>query len=100
MYGASKNPAAIENVPSSITTRGPNRSIMRPIVGLKIDETTKPNENAPAVTPRSQWNSSRIGAVQQRKCRAGVDPDAHGNERYRDYHPAVKNRQAQRRLPP
>ena len=34
---------------------------MRPIVGLRMAETTKPNENAPAVTPRSQWNSSRMG---------------------------------------
>ena len=34
---------------------------MRPMVGLRIDDTTNPNENAPAVTPRSQWNSSRMG---------------------------------------
>jgi hypothetical protein len=34
---------------------------MRPISGLAMAEATKPNENAPAVTPRSQPNSSMIG---------------------------------------
>ena len=38
------------------------RSIKRPISGLKIAEITKPNEKAPAVTPRCQPNSSTIGA--------------------------------------
>jgi len=33
---------------------------MRPISGLKTAETMKPNENAPAVRPRSQWNSSTM----------------------------------------
>ncbi len=41
--------------------RGPVRSINRPISGLKIADITKPNENAPAVTPRCQPNSSMIG---------------------------------------
>ena len=59
--GASSSPAAISTTPSSITTRGPQRSISRPISGLSMAETRKPNENAPAVTPRSQPNSSRIG---------------------------------------
>jgi len=31
------------------------------IDGLSAAETRKPNENAPAVTPRDQPNSSRIG---------------------------------------
>ena len=34
---------------------------MRPISGLSTAETTKPNENAPAVRPRSQPNSPMIG---------------------------------------
>jgi hypothetical protein len=33
---------------------------MRPSSGLRIAETAKPKENAPAVTPRSQRNSSRM----------------------------------------
>ena len=33
----------------------------RPSEGLSTAETRNPNENAPAVTPRSQPNSSRIG---------------------------------------
>ena len=31
-----------------MTARGPKRSIMRPIDGLMMPETTNPNENAPA----------------------------------------------------
>ena len=34
---------------------------MRPISGLTAAETRKPNEKAPAVTPRSHPNSLRIG---------------------------------------
>ena len=33
----------------------------RPSDGLSAAETRKPNEKAPAMTPRSQPNSSRIG---------------------------------------
>ncbi len=33
--------------PSSITTRGPRRSISFPSIGLSAAETRKPNENAP-----------------------------------------------------
>jgi len=33
----------------------------RPISGLTAPETRNPNENAPAVTPRSHPNSSTIG---------------------------------------
>ena len=33
----------------------------RPSDGLSAAETRKPNEKAPAVTPRSQPNSARIG---------------------------------------
>ncbi len=33
----------------------------RPRVGLSAADTRKPKEKAPAVTPRSQPNSSRIG---------------------------------------
>jgi hypothetical protein len=45
---------------SSITARGPKRSIMCPINGLTTPDTTKPNEKAPAVTPRSHPNSEMI----------------------------------------
>ena len=44
-----------------MTARGPKRSIIRPINGLIAPETRKPNEKAPAVTPRSQPNSVIIG---------------------------------------
>ena len=44
-----------------MTERGPKRSIIRPIRGLMMPDTKNPNENAPAVTPRSQWNSSIMG---------------------------------------
>ena len=47
--------------PSSITTRGPWLSISLPSVGLSTAETMNPNENAPAVTPRSQPNSASMG---------------------------------------
>ena len=47
--------------PASRITSGPYRSIMRPSSGLRIAEMKKPNENAPAVTPRAQPNSSRMG---------------------------------------
>ena len=59
--GASNRPPAISATPSSITARGPKRSIMRPIKGLTAPETRKPNEKAPAVTPRSHLNSSMMG---------------------------------------
>ena len=44
-----------------ITVLGPNRSINRPFNGLRIPATTKPKEKAPAVTPRLQPNSFKIG---------------------------------------
>ena len=53
--GASSIPLPISATPSSMTARGPNRSI-RPINGLTAPETMKPNEKAPAVTPRSHPN--------------------------------------------
>ena len=62
MSGASSRPAAISATPSSMTTRGPERSIRRPISGLNTAEVAKPNENAPAVSPRCQPNSSISGA--------------------------------------
>jgi hypothetical protein len=44
-----------------MTQRGPRRSITAPIHGVKSVDTRKPTEKAPAVRPRSQPNSSRIG---------------------------------------
>ena len=58
---ASSIPAPVAATPNSITTRGPRLSINRPSVGLNAADSKKPNENAPAVTPRSQPNSVRIG---------------------------------------
>ena len=54
-------------MPISITKRGPWRSMSRPSSGLSTAETTKPKEKAPAVTPRSQPNSSRIGGKSSEK---------------------------------
>ena len=62
--------------PSSITTRGPRRSIKRPTKGLSAAETRKPNENAPAVTPRSQPNSSRIGGKSSENAVRALTPIA------------------------
>ena len=47
---------------------------MRPSTGLRIAETTKPKENAPAVTPRSQRNSSRIGGNSKEKAVRALTP--------------------------
>jgi hypothetical protein len=58
---ARSRPAAVAATPASITKRGPRRSISRPSSGLSRAETRNPKEKAPAVTPRSQPNSSRIG---------------------------------------
>ncbi len=54
-------PSAAAATPSSITTRGPKRSIMRPSSGLNTAETRKPTEKAPAVVARGQPNSARMG---------------------------------------
>ena len=69
-------PPAISATPSSITARGPARSINRPISGLTAPETTKPNEKAPAVTPRSQPNSSMIGGKNSEKAVRAFTPIA------------------------
>src|ERR1700747_410508 len=58
-------------MPSSMTARGPARSISRPISGLTKPETTKPKEKAPAVTPRSQPHSERIRSDATLHDRAG-----------------------------
>ena len=59
-----------------MTRRGPERSIIRPISGLMTAATRKPNENAPAVTPRSQPNSSRIGENSNEKAVRALTPMA------------------------
>ena len=46
----------------------------RPSDGLRAAETRKPNENAPAVTPRSQPNSSRIGGNSSEKVVRALTP--------------------------
>ncbi|OIQ65320.1 hypothetical protein GALL_531240 [mine drainage metagenome] len=74
--GASNKPLAISTTPSSITLRGPSRSIRRPISGLTPAETTKPNEKAPAVTPRSHPNSSMIAGKNSENAVRALTPIA------------------------
>ena len=74
--GASNSPPPISATPSSITARGPARSIRRPISGLTTPETTKPNEKAPAVTPRSQPNSEMIGGKNSENAVRALTPIA------------------------
>ncbi len=57
-----------------MTTRGPRGSIRRPSDGLNTAETRKPNEKAPAVRPRSQPNSSRIGGKSREKAVRALTP--------------------------
>src|SRR5256885_78822 len=73
---ANSNPPPISATPSSITARGPKRSIVRPINGLTIPDTTKPNENAPAVTPRSHPNSPMIGGKNSENAVRALTPIA------------------------
>jgi hypothetical protein len=44
-----------------MTTRGPLLSISRPATGASSADSRNPNENAPAISPRSQPNSSISG---------------------------------------
>ena len=74
MSGASSSPPPIRTTPSSITARGPARSISLPISGLTMPDTTKPKEKAPAVTPRSQPNSSRMGGKSREKAVRALTP--------------------------
>jgi hypothetical protein len=67
---------ATRPTPSSITTRGPRRSIRRPSDGLRTAETRKPNEKAPAITPRSQPNSERIGGKSSENAVRAFTPSA------------------------
>ena len=62
--------------PISMTKRGPRRSMRRPSDGLSTAETRNPNENAPAVTPRSQPNSSRIGGNRSENAVRALTPSA------------------------
>lgn len=65
--GAVNSPRLIRHTPVPMTMRGPLRSINRPASGLSSAETKKPNENAPAVRPRSQPNSSINGGSNSEK---------------------------------
>ena len=47
-----------------------------PINGLMKPDTTKPNENAPAVTPRSQPNSPMIGGKNSENAVRALTPIA------------------------
>ncbi len=57
-----------------MTNRGPRRSINRPSDGLRTAETRKPKEKAPAVTPRSQPNSARMGGNSSEKAVRALTP--------------------------
>ena len=46
----------------------------RPRAGLRAAETRKPKEKAPAVTPRSQPNSSRMGGKSREKAVRALTP--------------------------
>jgi len=43
-------------------------------MGLRMAETTNPNENAPAVMPRSQPNSARMGGKSSEKAVRALTP--------------------------
>src|SRR5204862_6773018 len=49
---------------------------MRPISGLTAPDTTKPNEKAPAVTPRSHPNSEMIGGKNSENAVRALTPIA------------------------
>ncbi len=67
-------PDATRPTPISITVRGPRRSISRPSSGLATAATRNPNENAPAVTPGAQPNSSTIGGKSSEKAVRALTP--------------------------
>ncbi len=69
-------PDATRPTPISTTIRGPLRSISRPRKELATAVTRKPNENAPAVTPCAQPNSSRIGGRSNEKAVRALTPTA------------------------
>jgi hypothetical protein len=62
-------------------------------------ETRKPNEKAPAVTPRSQPNSARIAGNSSEKAVRALTPMAHRHERNRNEEPAVEERQLHTGVP-
>ena len=67
---------AMTTAPISITKRGPRRSISRPTPGVTTAETRNPKEKAPAVSPRSQPNSARIGGNSRENAVRALTPIA------------------------
>ena len=59
-----------------MTSLGPRRSVSQPTQGVTSAETRNPNEKAPAVMPRSQPNSSRIGGNSREKAVRALTPIA------------------------
>jgi hypothetical protein len=57
---------------------------------LRTAETRKPKEKAPAVTPRSHPNSSRIGGKSREKAVRALTPTPHGDEGDGHDDPAVE----------
>src|SRR2546426_4030087 len=82
--------------PSSITTRGPRRSIRRPRVGLRTAETRKPKENAPACYAPLPAELVEDRREEQREGGARVGPHANRDEGDGDDDPAVEEGQCQR----
>ncbi len=64
------------STPSSISARTPRRSISQPSQGENGVETTNPTAKAPAVSPRSQPNSSRMGGNKSEKAVRALTPMA------------------------
>ena len=81
---------AISATPSSITARGPKRSIIRPINGTDRagdQEAEREGTGGDAALPAELVDDRR---KEQRERRARIDADRHGDERYRDDRPAVE----------
>ena len=58
---ARMSPTATIHAPSGITKPGPSRSMSQPMAVARGMEARNPNEKMPAVRPRDQPVSSRIG---------------------------------------
>ena len=77
-----------------MTSLAPRRSVSQPTHGVTTAETRNPNEKAPAVTPRSHLNSSRIWGNSKEKAVRALTPIVHGHEGNADEEPSVEKRQS------
>jgi hypothetical protein len=74
MRVARANPLPIMATPRRMSTRAPLRSMSQPSQGENGVETMKPTAKAPAVRPRSQPNSSRIGGNKRENAVRALTP--------------------------